>query len=121
MDTLPLIVPGLCAETAAYHGGTTSGGLASGPGIWDGQYRPAPVTNGDAAAWAFIALLIVITTALIMVIRALRMRPPGLTPEQQLIDEVHRNESDYAEGRMKGEPPASRLPWERDADWWRQP
>ena len=114
MEALALMAPDLCAETAACHGGIAPH-LHSGPGVWNGTLSNIPPNYGDAAAWAFVALLVITFTALGLAIRAIRLRPPGLTPEQELIEEVHRNEDTIVNG-----PAESATPWERDPDWWRQ-
>ncbi len=89
----------------------------AGPGIWNGTFTGAPATYGDAVAWGFVLLLAITLTAFALAVRAIRQRPPGQTPEQDLMDEVRRNEDGLASGAAQKS--TSGAPWERDPDWWR--
>jgi hypothetical protein len=120
MLTLPLITPDVSevlavhyldrgAPSAVYHAVDRSGAWQAGAGSG---------SAGDVLAWALVAFLL-LTLGVIAGCIFARSRPAGPTPEQQLIEEVQRNEDALAQGITPSAEGASQS-WERDADWWRK-
>ena len=117
MFTLPQLVPDLGELLAVHYLDRGAPSALYRTAQWTGA-APHTSATGDILAWALVAFLILTMGVIAGCILALRARPAGLTPEQQLIEEVQGNEDALARSsgaRDSGEAP----PWERDADWWR--
>src|SRR5687768_9275837 len=100
MLMLPLITPDVSevlavhyldrgAPSALYHAVDRSGAWQAGAGSG---------SAGDFLAWSLVAFFLLTLGVIAGCIFALRSRPAGPTPEQELIEEVQRNEDALAQG-----------------------
>lgn len=133
MFTLPLTAPEVSEMLAVHYLDRAAGDGLYRSAQWNSAWQGFRGGTGDILAWVLVAFFLLTLGVIAGCIIALRSRPAQLTPEQQLIEEVQRDEDELAYGTPtpatgpgsspgtgdgKGDPGSD--PWERDPDWWRK-
>src|SRR5689334_16243859 len=104
MSTLPLIAPDVSEILAVYYLDRGAPSLSYRAAEWSGAWNHAASSGrGDILAWALVAFFLLTLGVFAGCIIALRTRPAGPTPEQELIEEVQKNEDALAFGNPAGD------------------
>jgi hypothetical protein len=92
---------------------------AAVPAAWD--VDSGRVANGDYLAWSLVGVLVISLSMVGFFAWGLYRQGHPVTPEQRLLEELKEQLRQLPASQLADSAVPASPPWERPADWWKNP